>query len=170
MKKYVLTGGPGIGKTTVLNILTERGYKIIPEAARLIIEEEKNKDSEALPWKNLQLFQEKVAAEQIKLESKIIDEQVFLDRGLIDNHGYCTHKKVPTPKVALEEGRGRYNKVFILDRIPGYKTDESRFEDEKTAKEIHSAIIQSYLDFGYDIVTVPVLPPEERADFIINNI
>jgi predicted ATPase len=37
IKKYVLTGGPGTGKTTVLEILSLRGYNIISETAREII-------------------------------------------------------------------------------------------------------------------------------------
>ena len=61
MKKYVITGGPGIGKTTVIEILSSRGYEIVPEAARIIIEEEQINDSDALPWKNLKKFQNLVA-------------------------------------------------------------------------------------------------------------
>jgi len=26
--KYVLTGGPGVGKTTVINILVEKGFEV----------------------------------------------------------------------------------------------------------------------------------------------
>ena len=62
MKAHVITGGPGVGKTTVVEILARRGYAIVPEAARMIIEEERLKDSDVLPWKNLSLFQIEVAS------------------------------------------------------------------------------------------------------------
>ncbi len=51
MKKYVLTGGPSVGKITVIEILAKRGYKILPEVARMIIEEERIKGTDILPWK-----------------------------------------------------------------------------------------------------------------------
>lgn len=54
MKKYVITGGPGIGKTTVIELLASRGYVIVLEVARLITEEEKSKGSDILPWLNLE--------------------------------------------------------------------------------------------------------------------
>ena len=40
MKRYVLTGGPCSGKTTVLNILAKCGYPVVPELAREMIEKE----------------------------------------------------------------------------------------------------------------------------------
>ena len=68
MKAHVITGGPGVGKTTVVEILARRGYAIAPEAARMIIEEERLKDSDVLPWKNLSLFQIEVAKRQSATE------------------------------------------------------------------------------------------------------
>lgn len=31
---YVITGGPGVGKTTLLNELKNRGFTVFPEIAR----------------------------------------------------------------------------------------------------------------------------------------
>jgi predicted ATPase len=36
---YVITGGPSTGKTTTVTALTQRGYHVVEEAARLVIEE-----------------------------------------------------------------------------------------------------------------------------------
>ena len=36
---YVITGGPSTGKTTLLEELAKRGYKTIPEVARVVIDE-----------------------------------------------------------------------------------------------------------------------------------
>ncbi|WP_435102063.1 AAA family ATPase [Arhodomonas sp. AD133] len=35
--RFVITGGPGAGKTTVLATLEERGYHCVPESAREMI-------------------------------------------------------------------------------------------------------------------------------------
>jgi len=39
-KWYVITGGPSSGKSTVLSCLEKMDYRIIPEAARVLIDEE----------------------------------------------------------------------------------------------------------------------------------
>ena len=36
-KRFVVTGGPGGGKTTLLDALAARGHRVAPEAARRII-------------------------------------------------------------------------------------------------------------------------------------
>ena len=41
--KCVITGGPGCGKTSVLEALKKMGYEIVPEGARQIIEEQQQK-------------------------------------------------------------------------------------------------------------------------------
>lgn len=62
LEKYVLTGGPGTGKTTLLKELAKRGYQTVPEAARLVIQEEQRKEQGKgeqgiLPWTDLYKFQ-----------------------------------------------------------------------------------------------------------------
>jgi predicted ATPase len=167
MKKYVITGGPGIGKTTVIEILASCGHKVVPEAARMIIEEEKIKGSEALPWLNLLRFQELVAERQLSLEKEHESEVTFHDRGIIDGHGYSILGRVKTPEIVERFGKNRYEKVFILEPLPFYENDTSRWEDKDEGLKIHLAIIDAYNHFGYKPIFVPVLPPEERVDFIL---
>ena len=50
--KFVITGGPGFGKTSLLKELEKKGYKVFHEAARAIIEEQEKLDNPTLPWKN----------------------------------------------------------------------------------------------------------------------
>jgi predicted ATPase len=37
---YVVTGGPGTGKTTVLRELERKGFPCVPEVARQLIQEQ----------------------------------------------------------------------------------------------------------------------------------
>ena len=37
MKKYILTGGPGTGKSTLILALEQEGYATVPEAAEAYI-------------------------------------------------------------------------------------------------------------------------------------
>ncbi len=47
---YILTGGPGAGKTTILAELENRGFRTVPEIARQLIQEQVQADGNALPW------------------------------------------------------------------------------------------------------------------------
>lgn len=170
MKKYVLTGGPGIGKTTVIEILSSIGYEIVPEAARIIIEEEQLKNSGALPWKDLERFQTLVAQKQLEDEEKIKKEVVFLDRGIIDGYGYCTLANIQPPELILNNASNRYEKVFILEPLELYENDSVRFENHSEAKKIHRAIIEAYQHFGYEPIFVPVMSPDDRVKFILDNL
>lgn len=170
IKRIVLTGGPGVGKSTIINLLSDRGYSIIPEAARIIIEKEQKIDSDCLPWKNISKFQEAVSNLQLNLEERAQEEIVFLDRGLIDGHAYSKIDKVAAPKIIYSHSRERYNAVFLLDPLPVYKKDEIRWDDEERAKIVHKTIAESYKTFGYNPIAVPVLSPESRLDFILNNL
>ena len=60
MEKYVITGAPGTGKTTIIEHLKKIGYSCKEEISRKIISEQIAKNGEALPWINLNLFSKKV--------------------------------------------------------------------------------------------------------------
>src|SRR5690349_11612724 len=49
MKRYILTGTPGSGKTSILHELGSRGYAVIEEAATDVIAIE-HKSGNAEPW------------------------------------------------------------------------------------------------------------------------
>lgn len=43
----VITGGPSVGKSTLLNELRKSGFTVVPEQATAVI-----KEGKILPWKN----------------------------------------------------------------------------------------------------------------------
>ena len=150
--------------------MASRGYCVVPEAARMIIEEERIKGSDILPSKNLGAFQLAVVERQLDMEKKALGEIIFYDRGIIDGYVYCKLGNVPVPQLILENARGRYDKVFFLESLGTYIEDGIRSRTFEDAVKIHSAIEAAYREFGYDLVVVPVLPPEQRVDFILNSI
>ncbi len=167
MKKYVITGGPSVGKTTIIEILAARGCAIVPEAARIIIEEEQLKESsEALPWKDLGEFQNLVLQRQLKLEAEAKGNTVYCDRGIVDGYAYCTYGNVPIPPQIFTLGENRYTQIFLLETLGIYEKDGVRERTLEQAEVIHQHIEKAYIKFGYDLIRVPVLPPEERTSFI----
>ncbi len=170
MKKFVFTGGPGTGKTSTLAILAERGYNTMPEAAREIIDREQKNGSDLLPWKNHEGFQKLVAQRQNEIEEAQTSGDIFLDRSLVDGYAYSIFNKAPGPQIILDKGKNRYDKVFFFEQLPMYVTDGHRVEDIETAKVLHEMTRQAYITFGYEIIDVPVMSPEERADFVIQKV
>ncbi|WP_394153429.1 AAA family ATPase [Loktanella salsilacus] len=47
---FVVTGGPGAGKTSLITELARRGFHTIPESGRAINCEEVASGGDALPW------------------------------------------------------------------------------------------------------------------------
>jgi predicted ATPase len=170
ISRIAISGGPGVGKSTVLQLLAQRGYQTIPEAARIIIEREQLKDSDCLPWKNVPKFQQAVSELQLSLENSISEGIIFSDRGIIDGHAYSKIDKIETPKLVLDNSKGRYQAVFILDQLPVYEQDKIRWDDVERAKLIQQTVKDSYRHFGYNPIAVPVLSAEERTDFILSKI
>lgn len=170
LTRIALTGGPGVGKSTVLEILQQRGYQTAPEAARIVIERERLLDSDCLPWKNVPKFQEAVSKLQLSLEDSLTEGIVFSDRGIIDGYAYSKIDKIEPPKLILENARNRYSQVFLLDPLPVYEQTTTRWDDIERAKIIHQSIKDSYIEFGYNPIAVPFLSSEERVDFILNKL
>lgn len=170
MDKYVITGGPCTGKTTLINELAKLGYSTVQEAARMILKAEQQKPNGMLPWTNLSGFQNLIFKKQIELEDIVSGTPVFLDRGLFDNIAYCLKGNIEIPKELMNYAKTkRYTKIFLPDPLP-YQKDSERKEDPKEAKEIHELIERVYRDLNYEIIAVPVLPPQKRAEYLIKHI
>ncbi|WES98314.1 AAA family ATPase [Chryseobacterium arthrosphaerae] len=82
---FVITGGPGVGKTRLLNKLKNRGNHIIQEDARHIIQQQIQISGEALPWKNKTLYAELMFKASLKTyqsaNSEAFNKTVFLTGG-----------------------------------------------------------------------------------------
>lgn len=169
---YVITGGPGAGKTTTVNLLKERGYKTTIEHARHYIDTQLvNGRTVDEVRKHQKEFQEGVLDMQIEQESFLTPkEMVFLDRAIPDALAYYRFLDLPVDK-KLQDALTNisYRKIFILDYLP-LKQDYARREDEKAQRQIHSLITEVYEGLPFPVVHVPVMPPVDRVDFILKNL
>lgn len=165
---YVLTGGPCAGKTTTIDEFSKRGYPVLAEPARLIIDEKLGAghtigeivgDPDWLP------SVVRRAHAQEREVSRV--ETWFFDRSAVDSLAYYTKHGRPVEDFFAEAMREiRYRKVFLLDLVD-FKNDSGRPETPEEAAELHELIHAAYESQGYEIVRVPVLPVIERADFIL---
>jgi len=172
---YIITGGPGSGKTTLIEALKSFGFSCIPEVARQIIQEQIKIGGDALHDKDNVKFCDLMISRSIYTfdEVKENDKPVFFDRGIPELIGYCRLIKVDVPDYLRNAARlYRYNKkVFILPPWKEiYRTDAERKQTWEEAIETYQNILDSYLELGYQPVEVPSLPIQERADFVLKHI
>lgn len=181
-KKYVLTGGTSVGKTTVIDLLAKLGYATFPEFSRAIINRELKKGDGVLPWTKPALFQEMYAKEQVDEENQIEKylqaqkSHIFMDRCIIDGIAFCQHAKVAVPQEIddhvkkLRTAGQDYDLIFILEPLEQYHFDEGRVLKPEESLAIQGLIENAYTDYGYSLISVPFMSPEERVKFILEKV
>jgi len=165
---YVITGGPSSGIDTVLNYFRERGYRVIPEAARALIDEEiaKGKTIEEIR-KDETEFQRRILARKIKIENELSREQtIFLNRAIPDSIAYYRNCGLGSQEVLKICQKHLYKKIFLLEQLPQFTKDYARTENARTAKKLNRLLKKAYEQLGYKVILVPIMPAEERAKFI----
>ena len=169
---YVITGGPGSGKTTVVNQLNMLGYHTTIEHARHFIDTQMitGKTPEEIR-KNRKEFQMGILDMQILQEASLSpDELVFLDRAIPDALAYYRFLNLPfDEKLDNALKNVSYKKIFILDSLP-LVNDYARSENAGAQKEIQALITGVYESLPFPVIHVPVLAPGERVDFILKNL
>ena len=173
--RYVLIGGSCSGKTTLINELKQRGFSVLEEVARQVLEERKDAPKTPEEWETRQNL---IFKTQLEQEAQLAeDDLVFFDRGILDVVAYSEHYLGYIPDlVKNSQLTNRYSSIFVLDRLP-FEDDGLRVESgEKEALELHNKIIYVYLNYNYKLIYVPVFPGEkqqaikQRADFILDNV
>ena len=81
---FIITGGPGVGKTTLLEVLAKQGFPYVPEVARKIIREQVSQNGDALPWANIPAYTHLMLSRSVEsFEQHQKQESVlFFDRGI----------------------------------------------------------------------------------------
>ena len=166
-RRFVLIGGPGVGKTTLLEHLGAAGYSTVREAARDIIDEQLRLGTDLLPWKDQPAFQRRVLALQLEREMSAKGQVVFMDRGTPDGIAYLRAQGLGVFRELLEHSRGRYEVAFLVEPLNRYRADPVRREDRDVAARLHLVVEATYRDLGYELVEVPAMSVEERSAFVI---
>ncbi|MGQ3673095.1 AAA family ATPase [Xanthobacter sp. TB0136] len=172
----VITGGPGSGKSSLVAHLSRMGYAHAPEGGRAIIRAHMAMDGPALPWRDRQLFAELMLMWDIRShEAHQIRGSglVFFDRGVPDVLGYLALCGLEAP-AHLRRACDLYRyspTVFVAPPWPEiYRSDSERKQDWDEARRTCDMMCKTYEACGYNLVTLPKCPVEDRAAFVLEEL
>src|SRR5712692_5224324 len=174
MKRYILTGTPGSGKTSIIQELKRKGYAVVEEAATDVIAlEQVNGNPE--PWMQPG-FIDKIVSLQKQRQintSTFPCELQFYDRSPICTYALSRYLGYPPSACLLEEMRrieheNIYQKqVFFIENLGFCQPTEARkisFEESLLFEKIHG---ETYTSLGYDLIKIAPESLSERVHSIM---
>lgn len=172
---FVVTGGPGSGKSSLIDAMARRGLRTMPEAGRAIIRDQVGIGGPALPWADRALFAELMLDRALRSwhEALAGGAPVLMDRGIPDIAGYLLLCGLPVPAhVEAAAQRHRYNRrVFLApywDAI--FTQDTERRQNRQEAEATGRIMAETYARLGYRIVELPLAGVGQRADFVADRL
>lgn len=174
-QKIVITGGPGTGKSTVIEELEQRGFSCVHEISRQVTLEAREKGIEQLFITNPLLFSEMLLegrTNQYQNATTSNTELIFFDRGIPDVFAYMDFMGSTYPPIFKDRSKEHeYSSVFLMPPWKDiYTSDNERYESYEESLEIYKYIKQAYLQLGYTITEVPFGSVKERTNFILESL
>jgi predicted ATPase len=167
---FVVTGGPGSGKTSLITALSREGIPSMPEAGRAIIQDQVRIGGDALPWADRARFAELMLGWELRSyrEAASLDGAVIMDRGIPDVIGYLTLCGLPVPDHARRAAElFRYNRrVFVAPFWQDiFARDAERRQSLAEARATCEMMERTYAALGYELVRLPLASVEDRVAF-----
>ncbi|MEV6119868.1 AAA family ATPase [Streptomyces sp. NPDC052077] len=161
MRRYVLTGTPGAGKTSILRCLARQGFEVIEEAATAVIARAQAR-GEAEPWARTSFIDEVVELQKRRqLGAPATDSVQVFDRSPVCTHALAHYLGRPVSSALTAEiqritAEEVYERQVLFVRNLGFcETTGARrigFQESLVFEKIHE---QSYRSFGFELIDIP---------------
>jgi predicted ATPase len=176
MRRYIITGAPGAGKTTILAALRGRGYPVVGEAATDIITRERRR-GRVEPWSGpdfidaIVRLQRRRQLRPVPATATRAAAQVF-DRSPVCTLALARYLDQPVTPVLADEvdrivgGRVYQHRVFFV-RLLGFITNTAArritLEQSVRFEGFHE---RTYREYGFELIDVPAGPLADRVGMI----
>jgi predicted ATPase len=166
----VITGGPGAGKTTLLLALQARGYTIVGDSARAIIQDRRRRGLSPRP--NAYDFVHETLRMDIEnfVHHAATPGHVFFERCVLD--ALCGLDRItPLNASDLSMWLSKYqycSKVFVLPPWNAiYVNDAERDHTFEHAESVNRIAQEWYRRCGYQVIEVPMVSVDERCMYVL---
>ncbi|MET7394819.1 AAA family ATPase [Dactylosporangium sp. NPDC005572] len=166
MRRFIVTGAPGAGKTSIITALT--GVTAVPEAATDVIAAEQARGV-AEPWADPG-FADRVAALQRRRQLAATGPVQVFDRSPLCTLALAVYSGLAPSELLraeVERAASLYDRRVLLVRPIGFVTRTAArrisYADSLHFERIHQ---QVYREQGYELVDVPPGPPAERVALV----
>ncbi|MEM9788569.1 MAG: AAA family ATPase [Pseudomonadota bacterium] len=169
VKRVVISGCSGGGKSSIIRALAAKGYTTFAEPGRHVVQTETACGGTGLPWVDPDHFAKLVVAlgtGQWQAGAGLC----FYDRSLIDAVTWYERQADPVAdEIAALVGQYRYDRtVFLVPPWPEtYVQDDERRHGLDAAINEYGALCESYPAKGYTTRIIPRLDIAARADWVI---
>ena len=171
---FVLTGAMGSGKSAILERLIRMGLTCAPEPARQILQEQRAISARGVPEIDPDLFTQLMLsrATSFYLENFAAETLTVFDRGIPDLIAYAELFGLETKIYYNSATLYKYNPCIFWFKgwQDIYKNDEERKMSFQQAYDFGERTYGIYRKFGYEVLQVPMLSIDQRAEFIYNKI
>ncbi|TRX62759.1 AAA family ATPase [Fulvivirga sp. M361] len=175
VSRIIVTGGPGSGKTSLIEVLASGNFDVCPEVSRKLIREEKQKPDGILPWTDMRGFAQRCLELMVNDWERVggCSGKVFYDRGIPDIIAYLKLNNIEPHAELLEViAQKRYHPVVFWcppwQEI--YRNDPERPQRFREAQALGKELKKAYEKYQYRVVVMPKVPVLQRADFILEHL
>jgi len=172
-RRFVLTGAPGSGKSSVLAALAADGVATVAEPARQVLAQQRASGGDGVPDRDPGRFVALMLARAVAAYDAAAETApVVFDRGVPDLFAYADWYGLETAAIAEAAARCRYDApVFVAPDWPAiYRTDEERTMTFEEACRFGESLRLAYRRCGYDLVDLPLADVATRSHFIQSRI
>lgn len=171
IRRFVVTGGPGAGKSTLIAAFARAGCRTFAEAGRAILRQQDAIGGPAHAGRDPAAYAEAMLQWDMRsfAEAEGHAGPVFYDRGVPDTIGYLRLIGRPVPAHMERAARAyRYaDPVFVAPPWPDiYVRDAERTHGFDLAVATHNRVRAVYAGLGYAIVDLPLADVDTRLDFV----